>query len=56
MAAIAWEAFLHYQNWEGWTKKKRKKQKVRNLTKPENAHENSTVPRGKNLSVQNLLL
>ena len=41
-----------------WTEKVERKEKkqVRNLTKPENAHEKSTVSRAKNLSAQNMLL
>ena len=34
----------------------KKKRQVRNLTKPENAHEKSMVSRAKNLSAQNKLL
>ena len=34
----------------------KKKKQVRNLTKPENAHEKSMVSRAKNLSAQNILL
>ena len=53
MAALAWETFPHYLNCE--VERKEKKQ-VRNLTKPENAHEKSMVSRAKNLSTQNMLL
>mgnify|MGYP006896117130 CR=1 FL=1 len=53
MAALAWETFPHYLNWEGWTKRKKQ---VRNLTKPENAHEKSMFSRAKNVSAQNMLL
>ena len=34
----------------------KKKKQVRNLTKPENAHEKSMVSRAQNLSAQNMLL
>jgi len=34
----------------------KKKKQVRNLTKPEKAHEKSMVSRAKNLSAQNMLL
>ena len=53
MAAIAWETLPHYLNCE--VERKEKKQ-VRNLTKPENAHEKYMVSRAKNLSAQNMLL
>lgn len=53
MAALAWETLPHYLNCE--VERKEKKQ-VRNLTKPENAHEKSMVSRAKNLSAQNMLL